>query len=563
MSYFPNTKPYIAYTTTANLGAGGKYESGLIELLPTYTHVQTNIVADQDGTINIYWYSDSGGTDLVRTLSIPFIAADGYKVYSAPASFGSYVNYTFTNGATPQGDFYYSTIFSAVPFSPQLLNIESPVSSKMVSQMTRAVIMGQTEGGGYYQNISSSNGGHLEVSVQGPTSAFGELSTIEPQPVAQVDFVYGVNTYLTKTEVTGSGTVTGSSGLLVCSTTAAASSSAQLTSTRYLKYRAGQGGKGMFTALFTTGVADSNQYAGLFTASLNNGFGFGYSGATFGIWYMKGGTPTHIPQTSWNEDVCNGANGEFNKSGINLDPTQGNVFRILYQYLGFGAIKFYVENPVNGQFALVHQIQYANTETTPSLSQPSLTLLWKAENDANTSNIVVKGASGSLFLEGDRKLLGPSHGLDNSKSTITTITNIITIRNATSYNGINNRAHIRLRTISFASNTGGAGNGITTCKIIRNATLGGSPSYTTINGTTADSGVTITSGNSITSYDTAGTTVTGGTVIFNSIIGVGNNAYEDLTELDLFAYPGDTLTFSITSTQSVTAGIGITWTEDI
>ena len=38
---------------------------------------------------------------------------------------------------------------------------------------------------------------------------------------------------------------------------------------------------------------------------------------------------------------------------------------------------------------------------------------------------------------------------------------------------------------------------------------------------------------------------------------------EDLTELDLFAYPGDVITFSITSTQSVTAGVGITWTEDI
>lgn len=563
MSYLSNIKPKLAFETTTNLVAADTYNSGILLLLPQYTHVQTNITSDQDGTINIYWYSDAAGADVVRTLSIPYSASGGYKVYSSPAGFGEYVRYTFTNGSTPQGDFYYSTTFLPYSLSPQLLNIESPVSPKMVSQMTRSVLMGQTEGGNYYQNISSSNGGHLEVSIQNPSGAFGELSVIEPQPVAQIDFVYGINTYTTLKTTTGSGSVTSSSGVVICNTTADSSSVAQLYSVRYLKYRPGQGAKGMFTALFTTGVANSKQYAGLFTPSLNNGFGFGYDGATFGIWYMKNGTPTHIPQSNWNEDTMDGGADEFNKSGMLINPTKGNVFKITYQYLGFGSVKYFIENSYNGQFALVHEIKYANTEVLPSISQPSLSLLWRAENTTNNTPVIVEGASGALFLEGTRKLLGPSHGLDHNKTGITTITNIITLRNATTYNGITNRAHIRLRTVSFASNTGGAGNGITTLKITRNATLGGVPVYTTVNGTTADSGVTITSGNSITSYDTAGTTVTGGAVMFNSIIGVGNNADKDLTELDLYAYPGDLITFSITSTQSVTAGVGITWTEDI
>lgn len=557
------TPDNVAFTTTATLGSGATYNSGILTLLPKYTQVQTNIYASHDGTINVYWYSDAGGTDLLRTISINYEASKGYQTYAAPAGFGTYVKYTYTNGATPQTDFYYSTTFLTHAQSPQIMNMESTILSKMAAMVTKSVLVGKTEGGNYYQNISSDNGGHLEVSLQSPRSAFGEVSVIEPYPVAQIDFVYGINTYLTNKIETGSGAVTGSGGLVVCSTTATTSSSAQINSLRYLKYRAGQGAKGMFTALFTTGVSNSNQYAGIFTPSLDNGFGFGYDGATFGIWYMKNGSPTHIPQTSWNNDLMNGAGGENNRSGMNLVPTNGNVYSITYQYLGFGSIKFYIENSYNGQFVLVHEIEYTNSYTTPSISQPSLSLTWKAENTTNNTNIVVKGASGALFIEGDRRLLGPSHGLDNNKSSITTITNIITLRNATSYNGITNRAHIRLRTVSFASNTGGAGSGITTLKIIRNATLGGSPSYTTINGTTADSGVTITSGNSITSYDTAGTTVTGGTVMFNSIIGVGNNADKDLSELDLFAYPGDIITFSITSTQSVTAGVGITWTEDI
>ena len=351
--------------------------------------------------------------------------------------------------------------------------------------------------------------------------------------------------------------------MVVCSTTESASSSAQLQSLRYLKYRAGQGGSGLFTALFTEGVANSKQYAGLFTSSINNGFGFGYNGTSFGLWYIQSSGVTHIEQSEWNQDILDGSNGSNNKSGLNLDPTKGNVYKIAYQYLGFGAVKFYVENSFNGQFILVHEIKYANTYTVPSVSQPSFSLLWKAENTSNTSNIVVKGASGCLFIEGERHLLGPSHGLDNNKTSITTQTNILTLRNATTYNGRLNRAHIRLRTVSFAANTGGAGNGITTLKIIRNTTLGGSPSYTAINGTTADGGVSISNGNSVTSYDTAGTTITGGVVMFNSIIGVGNNAYADLSDLDLFGYPGDLITFSITSTQSATVGVGVTWTEDL
>ena len=546
-------------STTTPLTANSTY-TGTWENVTNYSSIQVIANADVSGTL----YAD---------FSIDGITADR-NVQLSDGTSGSFG----IHGLIPISKFFRVRIVNGGSNQSSLrvqttLNTEARISmptSRMAQTLSdysdvlnqRAVLVGKTEGGNYYQNISSSSLGHIETSIQGPLTAFGEVSVAEPSPVAQIDFVYGVNSYVTNSTTTGSGTVTGSGGLLLCSTTAATSSSAQLSSLRYIKYRPGQGARGLFTALFTTGVANSKQYAGLFTTSLNNGFGFGYNGATFGIWYMKNGTPTHIPQSSWSEDLMNGASGSTNKSGMNLVPTNGNVFKITYQYLGFGAIKFYIENNVNGQFVLVHQIQYANSNTSPSVSQPSLNLLWKAENTTNNTNIVVKGASGALFLEGQRRFLGASFGLDNNKSSITTQTNIITLKNATSYNGVNNRSHIRLRTISFASNANSQ-LGIATFKIVRNATLGGSPSYTTINGTTADGGVTITNGNSITSYDTAGTTVTGGTVIFNSIIGIGNNSFEDISEYDLFAYPGDILTFSITCTSSATAGVGVTWSEDV
>ena len=398
-----------------------------------------------------------------------------------------------------------------------------------------------------------------------PRTAFGELSVAHNEPVAQVDFVTQTGTlntqHLVTSAVTGSGTTTASGGLLSCSTTAAINSSAQVVSRRYLRYRTGEGGLGRFTALFTMGVSGSNQYAGLGTASLNDGFFFGYSGATFGIFHINAGLVTHMPQSTWNVDLCDGSGGASNKSGITLDPTKGNVYQIRYQYLGFGAIVFYVEDSSVGEFVPVHVIQYANSHTSPSLGQPCLNLLWRAENTSNASNVVVKSASGALFVEGIRRHLGPRWGTDNSK-TVTTLLNVLAIRNATTYNGITNAGQIRIRNISLCANTSSP-TGVATLRIVRLPSLGGSPVFTPISGTSSNGGVTITAGQSIASVDTSGTTIGGGTVIFNASVAIGASQVLDVSNLDIYANPGETLSFGAVSTQSATVGVSVTWNEDI
>jgi hypothetical protein len=258
-----------------------------------------------------------------------------------------------------------------------------------------------------------------------------------------------------------------------------------------------------------------------------------------------------------------GQGGKDNPSGQKLVPTNGNVYQIKYQYLGFGAVSFYVESSLTGQFVLVHIIRYANTAIVTHVAQPSFSVVFKAANTTNDSNIVVKTASGALLMEGPEALTGPRFGLDNNKATITTETNIITIKNCTTLNGETNRAKIRLRTLSLGSNSGGATTGVVTLKAVLNTTLGGSPSYSTVDGTTADEGVTITSGNSCASRDTAGTTLTGGTTIYNAVTNEGGNSIMDVTALDLVINPGEILTLSGKSTASTTVGIGVSWSEEI
>lgn len=417
-----------------------------------------------------------------------------------------------------------------------------------------SIVWGTTSGGNISMPVGITNEGHLEVCIANPRSIFDEIEAVEPTPTAQIDFVYGLNSNAVITSTTGSGTATASNGLLTLSTTAATNSSASCSSKRYLKYRDGQGQVSRFTAIFTNGVSGNTQFAGI--GDGYNAYGFGFNGSSFGILFRtssSGSTvDTWIPQSTWNVDRVNGAGGTNNPSGITLNITKGNIYQIKASYLGFGPIQFWISNAITSQLILVHIIQYPNANTQTLVSNPSMPLFWFTSNTTNNTNIVVKSGSGALFCSGKIALLGSRYGQNNNKANIgATNTNIFTIKNNTTLNGIVNKTQVHLRSLSAACNSG-AGNGVVTVQVILNTTLGGSPSFTNIDAT-----------NSATSFDTAGTTVSGGVVIYNSVFNVANNFNENMTDLDLFMNPGDTMTFAATSTTSATVAVAACWTEDI
>lgn len=129
-----------------------------------------------------------------------------------------------------------------------------------------------------------------ELQVGDPQkTAFGEASVSEPTPKVQVQFPYNINSRQVISRANQSGTVTQAAGHMVLQTGAAANSSGTGFSRQVVPYRPGQGGLARFTALFTTGVANSSQYAGIGDAG--DGYFFGYEGAAFGIMRRNGGVP--------------------------------------------------------------------------------------------------------------------------------------------------------------------------------------------------------------------------------------------------------------------------------
>lgn len=397
-------------------------------------------------------------------------------------------------------------------------------------------------------------------------SAFGTLEVADMTPVIQGDFVYGLNTQLWNAAVTsgtGAAIDTNASRLRIQSGTNSAGYAYQ-TSRRLVRYRAGQGTTARFTMIFTAGVASNVQLFGMGTITSNapyDGYFFGFNGTAFSIARYSAGTPTWVAQTDWNGDKCNGGSSTFGT----LDPTKGNVAMIKYPYLGFGDIDFYLLSPTTGRWVLCHTIYYPNSSTATQVTNPTLQFIGFTLNSGNTTNQTMYCASVGVFISGMRSFVGnPKWATDTSKASITAETALLNLKNCTTYNGVTNRGLLRLNSLSCS-------NSANTTAFVRfkiNATLGGTPVYNPINGTSSQTGgnndgITLTSANSIASVDTAGTLTSGGTYIYNVQLGPSGSQFADLTPYDIFVAPTEILTVTGTAIANATIGVSLNWTEDI
>lgn len=400
------------------------------------------------------------------------------------------------------------------------------------------------------------------------SSAFGTIETSELTPVIQGDFVYGLNVQNWNTAVvSGAGaTIDTSAGRLRIQSGTASGGHAYITAKKIIRYRAGQGTTVRFTPLYTAGVANNIQVWGIGQMSAAqplNGYFFGFNGATFGIaHYNNSSTATWTAQASWNGDKVDGSTG----SSFTWDKTLGTPVMIKYPYLGYGDITFWVQNPTTAEWRLVHTIRYANTSATTQLSNPNMNFLGYTRNTAIVANMTMYCGSVGVFSSGVRNFVGNAKwAIDNNKTGITTETCIINIKNATTYNTVANSGVIRMNSITVGGST--ATNSSIVIRFKTGATIGGVPSYTTINGTTADQGVTITTGNSIASYDIAGTTVASGLYVFSISLATGTNAPAvqtiDLTPYDILIQPAEILTISGFSTNSAGISVSANWSEDL
>lgn len=388
------------------------------------------------------------------------------------------------------------------------------------------------------------------------TSAFNEMLTVAPTPMVQLQFPYNIiNTDYVTTTLTGSGTVSTSNPFATINSGAATSSSAILASRSRLHYQSGQGCSAIFTAIFTPqagpisgyylGVSGNSQIIGIGNAQDGFFFGFDPLSTNFGILFRNNSVDTWTFQFNWNGDVMNGTGA----SGITLNPTDGNVYKIQYQWLGFGVIKFYVENPVNSSWILVHTIQYPNANTSTSLVNPSLQLWAASANTTNNTNITLQTSSMAGMIEGaTNQHLDTRNGYRTivTVSTTSSFTNVVSIQNFSTFNSVNNQVLVYPDYLACMTTSGTA-----IITLYLNPTVGGSPLFKAY------------SNNSVVQVDSAGTTLTAATgkALFTCYCSAQFFTI-DLSNLGITLVPGDILVVAAESTSgSVPIYFGISWRE--
>lgn len=243
------------------------------------------------------------------------------------------------------------------------------------------------------------------------------------------------------------------------------------------------------------------------------------------------------------------AEADWNGQQIsNLDPTKGNVYQITYQYLGFGDIKFYVEDSNTGDFVLVHTLKYANNNTTTSLTNPSLRLGMYAVSLGSTTNLVVKSGSMAAFVQGREGITRNPRGIKNTQNITTTFENIITIRNRRTYNYLVNQVEIEPLELTVSSESS------------KNVEV----EIRSTSNTNVEQNFTNTGTNLVTDYDTSSVYVSSGRLLAAFTINAGGEAAVNLKDFRIRIPP--TLNFVVqartTGGAAADVSAGLVWYED-
>lgn len=205
------------------------------------------------------------------------------------------------------------------------------------------------------------------LSLDTPTkTAFGEQAIAEPTPVVQLQFPYNINTDLVEKRENNLGSVTQATGMAVIQSGTSANSAAHMLSRVPVKYNPGQGALVRFTALFTSGVANSVQVAGI--GEVGDGLFFGYNGTAFSILRREKGVPEIQTLT-----ISAGAVTASGTITINLD--------------GVSKTLELVQNDTAREVAVkIADTDFSDTGLGWSATVNNATVIFKAWSDGNKSS---------------------------------------------------------------------------------------------------------------------------------------------------------------------------------
>lgn len=263
-----------------------------------------------------------------------------------------------------------------------------------------------------------------------------------------------------------------------------------------------------------------------------------------------GQTADFTSQSNWNVDKLDGTG----PSQFTLNPQKGNVYEIKYQYLGFGNTFFSVEDSRTGKFVPCHEFINANSRMTPVVRDPNGAARWQVANTNTTSQCHLTGVSAATFVEGMEVMnLSPNFAATGSLSGITAEKPILTIRSDRFGFGKTLNSDIHLYDISAGTVIGGAATRVGVVRVYKNLRITGPVNFTKRSATA-----------SICSFDTEATGFTAGTGFFikSYTVSTGTPVLDKMFEENIELSQGDTLTITVSATDSAAFDVCTNWVEN-
>jgi hypothetical protein len=211
MSYIPNLYGQIdSNNSTSSILTANSVFTGTSTIVTNFANVVINLTTDQDSAsdgLSVQFSQDNTNWDSQNNRTIQIATTTNLEFeYLVTAK---YFRIVYTNGTVDQTVFRLQCLLNA-----QAVTVLSGTSTGLNGTSTP---------------LTCDYSGKLNVSVKNGNSSFGDIRVVQPYPLMQFDFVYGLNTNLVSTTTAVSGTATASGGMAVMTTA--------VTSNSYIFYR--------------------------------------------------------------------------------------------------------------------------------------------------------------------------------------------------------------------------------------------------------------------------------------------------------------------------------------
>lgn len=363
------------------------------------------------------------------------------------------------------------------------------------------------------ENIDSTDHA-LHVLPSGLTF-FNEQQTAEFSPIIELDSSNGLSTvYRDTVTTTGSANVTNSNGEHNLSTGTTAGSTAKLRTKERGRYQPGiQGLVGIAVRRPTAMSSDQEIRWGYFDDT--DGFIFGEDSTGIFVRHRHNSTDEDkVYQPDWNVDTLDGSGDSNNPSGLSLDQTLVNIFRINFAWYGQGPAEMQILTVgAKNRPRLLTVHRFGQLSGEPILANPKLPINAEADNGTTTTDV-------NLFVVGRHFAVIGRYNPNRRNtsqdrlgvSTSTTVIPLVTFKKKTDRE-------------SQAKSTKINGiNVLTDTNSIASIILGGSLTNASFG---APSG--IDASETALQVDTSATAISGGTVIDKTAASGGQGASSDLT----------------------------------